>query len=318
MKTSEKENREISRSRLRAINKLGYLMTASALFFANTDKSIGDLVWHGNNNMLVYEDEVKPGIESWVVVPGLGVQSGSGIASTLNNTLGHRSNLTYFNYSDNGAQIDEMSSDILELYNQTKAPVSFYAHSMGASITLKVLQKLNNQVPISNIVFDCSPFDVGDASNPATPIYSEVLPAYGGGFISKIGAETLNNTFLHENKNLSFYGQLKDSLRIAITGSSPRLFTDQLGILGDTDSSSYGNYISDTTRVIYVKPNNSSDDDTVNVDSSIEKYKQIVGDKLIVVNVKYGKHASPTQRPSEYNSALWPYIVGLQEEPHKQ
>jgi len=86
--------------------------------------------------------------------------------------------------------------------------------------------------------------------------------------------------------------------------------------LGDTNGSEYINYINDDTKLYYLKPQISADDDTVLVDNAIAKYKTIIGDKLIVVDIPNGKHASPTQRPSEYNSALWPYIIGIKEEPH--
>jgi len=301
---------------LNRLNRFGYGLSAFVLLFTISDKSLGEIIWNGNETKLIKENELMPGVETWVVVPGLGVQSGSGIASTLNSNLGHRQNLTYFNYSDDGTDIEIMASDIVELYNETQAPINIYAHSMGASISLEVLKNLNNTVPVKSIIFDCSPYDVNDAQNPAAPLYSEFSIAYPGGFFTKIGAEVLNNTVWHENNNLSLYGQLKDSFRIAITGSSPRLFTNQLGLLGDTKSDDYKYYISEDTRLMYLKPQVSTEDDTVMVDNAIAKYKTIIGDKLIVVNIPNAKHASPTQRPNEYNNALWPYIVGLQEEPH--
>ena len=315
MSKLEINNKDQLRPKLTLLNKLGYAATAGVLLFANTDKSIGDLFWSGSETKLISDQEIQPGFETWVIVPGLGVQSGSGIASTLESTLNHRTNLTYFSYSDNGADIDEMAKDIIRLHNNSNAPINFYAHSMGGSISLQILQKLNNEVPINNIIFDCSPYDTADAYNPATPIYSEVLPVYGGGFLSKIIFETANNTWLHKNNNLSGIAQVKDAVRISVTGSSPRLFTSQLGVLGDTNAAEYSKYISDKTRLIYLRPKDASADETVNVKAAIEKYKLTFGNKLRVVNVKNGKHASPTQRPSEYNSALWPYIIGQQEEP---
>lgn len=295
---------------------VGSILVASVVF-VNTDKSLGYEVWHGKetaiNNLNTsekYNDE-----KTWVVLPGLGVQSGKAIASVLRPVLSRSGNIAYADYSDDGINIPKLASSIKSIYLDTGQPVSFYAHSMGGTITMKLLAELNNEVPINDIVFDCSPYDIDDAKDTTAPLASAVAPIYGGGLISKTIAEVRNNVFIHKNDRLSSAQQLTDAGRIAITGSSPRLFTDQLKELGKINPANYIKFIPETTRIYFISPDNLDNDETVYDENSYSSWNDLFGGRVIRIIVKNGGHANPTQRPTEYYNAIWPYFIGLYQEP---
>ncbi|MCB9839778.1 hypothetical protein H6794_02890 [Candidatus Nomurabacteria bacterium] len=305
---------------LHRYNKTGRMaafVLMATLGFANTDKALGFIVWHGEDTSVQYlhNSEKSSKENTWIILPGLGVQSGNAMASVLEPALSRSGKLAYANYSDDGVNISKLASSIEEVFSKTNQSVSFYAHSMGGTVTLKLLAQLNNRVPIDNIVLDCSPYDIKDAKDSTAPIISAVAPIYGGGLISKTIAEVRNNVFIHKNNRLSTAEQFKDAGRIAITGSSPRLFTDQLNELGKITPTNYSQYIPDSTKIYFINPKNTANDQTVDVERAYNSWDAMFGGRVIRISVQGGGHANPTQRPTEYYKAMEPYFVSPYQEP---
>ena len=316
----EQKNTNSSFDLLRRGNKfarVSAVILAASVVFTNTDKSLGVAVWHGQETEIktLNAHEHENINKTWIILPGLGVQSGQAMASVLEPTLGNSGEVSYANYSDEGVKLEKLASSIKTTYEQNGKPISFYAHSMGGTVALKLLARLNNEVPISDIVFDCSPYSINDAKDSAATIVSAIAPYYGGGLMSKSFSEVRNNVFIHKNNRLSTLEQLKDAARIAITGSSPRLFTDQLKELGKFNAKNYASFIPATTRIYFISPENPENDQTVNDETAYSNWNNLFGGKVIRVVVKGGGHANPTQRPTEYYKAMEPYFVSPYQEP---
>lgn len=275
------------------------------------DVVAGEVLWHGKQTEVVALNEHEGPVSDnqWIIIPGLGVQSGEGIAAVLEDTLQTTGDIAYAQYSDDGISPIELADDInAYLKQQDKDTVSFYAHSMGAEIMLRTLPYLKKQYKIKTIVYDCSPASIYDAKNAIAPLTGSVAPVYGGGLFTKAATEVLNNTVLHENPNLSIAEQLQDAVRVTITGSSPRLWSDQMGILKSTDIWDYKKYIADVANIFYIMPDNPEADDTVYTRASLAQWQQLANNSITTIIVRGGGHANPTDRPHEYKQALTPYL----------
>lgn len=293
------------------------LFITSSAGFAVADKVAGEIVWHGKQTEIVAlnEQEHTNGDNQWIVIPGLGVQSGEGIAAVLEDTLGKTGDIAYAQYSDDGISPLELADGINSFVKkQHKTTISFYAHSMGGEIMLRTLPYLNKEFKINTIVFDCTPASIYDAKSAAAPIMGSIAPAYGGGLFTKAATEILNNTVLHENADLSLLDQVKDAFRVTLTGSSPRLWSNQMGILKTTDISDYKEYLLDIPNIYYVMPDNPISDDTVYTRASLAEWQRLLNNSVTTIVVKGGGHANATDRPNEYKQALTPYL----DEPLKQ
>ncbi|MBP7820551.1 hypothetical protein KA025_01185 [Candidatus Saccharibacteria bacterium] len=302
------------------VKKIIAALAIGIVCFVNTDKSSGHLLWNSNNTEInVLTDKTNKIQEDnlWIVLPGLGVDSGYGMASVLNSSLSPTGDVAYANYSDEGIDIELLAKEITEIQSQySYNSVSFYAHSMGGTIMLNILKELDNSVPVDNIILDCSPYSIYDAKNKVAPLAATIVPpTYEGGAISKIIYESVNNAGPHKNDRLSTLQQLKDAARIALTGSSPFLFVDQLGLLGSTSPDNMKELIPDSTNVYYIKPDNSNNDDTVNDDTAYNNWKNYLNNRITSVTVYGGGHANPTERPGEYAKALHPFFVAPSIDP---
>ena len=304
-------------------SRIKRLITALAIglvCFVNTDKCSGHLLWNNDNteiNILTDRTNKIQEDNLWVVLPGLGVDSGYGIASVLNSSLSPTGDVAYAQYSDDGVDIELLANEISEIQSQGGyKSVSFYAHSMGGTIMLNILKELNNSIPTNSIIFDCSPYSIYDAKNEVAPLAATIVPpTYEGGAISKVIYESINNVGPHRNDKLSTLQQLQDAARIALTGSSPFLFVDQLGLLGKTNPGNMTKLIPETTKVFYIKPDNVVNDDTVNNVNSYNSWNKYLNGKLISLTVYGGGHANPGERPGEYAKALYPYFVAPSIDP---
>ena len=199
------------------VKKIIAALAIGIVCFVNTDKSSGHLLWNSNNTEInVLTDKTNKIQEDnlWIVLPGLGVDSGYGMASVLNSSLSPTGDVAYANYSDEGIDIELLAKEITEIQSQySYNSVSFYAHSMGGTIMLNILKELDNSVPVDNIILDCSPYSIYDAKNKVAPLAATIVPpTYEGGAISKIIYESVNNAGPHKNDRLSTLQQLKDAV----------------------------------------------------------------------------------------------------------
>lgn len=289
------------------------IMLAVGLFATSltVDRSLGELMWHGaeTNVSILSEHEEYYTDDIMFVLPGLGVQSGEGIASVLKSSFESSSTIAYAQYSDDGVDLGVLTADIEQQLSERNAKtVSFYAHSMGGSILMQILPEIAKKYPINNIILDCSPFTIYDAKNSFAPVSASVIPAYGGGLLTKFGFEIVNNTITHKNNSLSIAEQLKDAYRVTVTGSSPRLWTNQFGLLGKTNP--YNFRISETKKanIYYIMPDNPDNDETVYTNYAFKAWDDYYGGRVRLITVFGGGHANETDRPSEYKQALAPYF----------
>lgn len=313
---SELEKTEKPSKLKRLIAKL----TIGTVVFAGIDVGSGYILWHDEKteiNMLNDNHNKINQDNLWIVLPGLGVDSGYGMASVLNSSLSPTGDVSYAQYSDDGVDIQKLSEEITDAQkNGNYKSISFYAHSMGGTIMINILNELNNKIPTQNIIFDCSPYSIYDAKNKVAPLAATIIPpTYEGGAISKVVYESINNAGPHRNDSLSTRQQLQDAARIALTGSSPFLFVDQLGLLGKTNPDDMKGVIPESTRVFYIRPDNTNNDDTVNDITAYNSWNTYLEGRLISITVQGGGHANPNERPGEYAKALYPYLVAPSSEP---
>jgi hypothetical protein len=292
--------------------KIGAVSLLGLVVFANTDRELGYLMWNGSETKAhtLTEYEGKTADNSWVIIPGLGVQSGQGIASVESATLGHTGNVDYLDFSDDGVDPQDAALEITQLLDKQHAKtISFYNHSMGGVLMSKILQYLPDRFKLKFIVFDCSPSSIYDAKNSFSPTASKPADIYGGGFLSKLGLELWNNTISHKNNDLTFFQQVKDAWRVSVTGSSPRLFTNELGQLGSIDISESAARIKSAQAIYYAMPENPDADETVFTREALTGWESRTGTNIVTIIVKNVGHAEDTDKPNEYASALFPFLV---------
>ncbi len=180
---------------------------------------------------------------------------------------------------------------------------------MGGVLLSEILKYVPSEYRIKFVVYDSSPSWIYDAKNSFSPKASGPADFYGGGFLSKFGFEIVNNTMLHANHSLSIAEQVKDAWRVSITGSSPRLFTDELGKLGTIDIDDSAERIKQAMAVYYVMPENQHADETVFTREAANRYESELGIRLVRILVKNGGHADETDKPKEFADALFRYLV---------
>ncbi len=289
----------------------GLLLIGAVASSMAVDRSLGGMLWNGTETKvsMLSEHESYYTDDVLFVLPGLGVPSGEGIASVLKSSFENTSAMAFAQYGDDGVDLEVLETEIeQELIERHAKSVSFYAHSMGGSILMHILPRITKKFPVKNIIFDCSPFTIYDAKNSFAPLTASFIPAYGGGLLSKLGFEIVNNTITHKNNSLSIAEQLKDAYRVTVTGSSPRLWTNQFGLLGKTNP--YNFRISETEKanIYYIMPDNPDNDETVYTNYAFKAWDDYYGGRVRPITVFGGGHANETDRPSEYKQALAPYF----------
>lgn len=307
------ETKQPSRhNRLSKAKRLGAISLMSLVAFINTDKALGELVWRGHDTKahMLSEYEGKTSDNVWMIIPGLGVQSGEGIASVENATLQHTGSVGYMDFSDDGVDVYDAAVQITETRDEQHAKsVSFYGHSMGGDLMAEILKYLPDRFDLKFVVLDCSPSWIYDAKNSFSPKASKPADMYGGGLLSKFGFELWNNTILHKNNDLSILEQMNDARRVTITGSSPRLFTSELGQLGQINISDTAARLRTAEAIFYEMPENPDADETVYTREAYAGWKAKTGANIVKIIVKNSGHADDTDKPGEHAAALFPYLV---------
>jgi pimeloyl-ACP methyl ester carboxylesterase len=244
-----------------------------------------------------------------LVIPGLGVESGEGIASTLSPALSQLGKVAYLKFDYEGVSFVNIENKIAEF--QQRHPeiknLHLYCHSMGGAVAMNMLPFLTSHFKLKTMIFDSSPYDIGTVKKDKRA--AEVLShsPYPPGFISAGIGNTINEVLLHRNNELSLPGQVKNAWRVAASGVSSWVWGDQMGILGYTNPAEFARYIPRDLAAYYIEPRKTDTDDTVEVIPAALDYTTLFASRgvaLQVLDFDKDGHANPTQRPDIYVPSL--------------
>ncbi len=289
---------------------IGGVLGSAALLAA--DRLSGEIMWHSvptdvkvlGEHQDYYTDEV------WVIVTGLGVQSGHGIATVLKPAIEQIGAVSYVQYADDGLDIPALAEHINQLQRQRGfSAVNFYSHSMGGTTTLNLLPLLSKSIEVNRMIFDCSPFTKRDVKRDAfwANVIGHTPEGFKGGFISKLAFEGYNNVGPHSNDQLSLLQQLKEGWRIAKTGVSSTVWLDQMRLLVQSDPDKFRQFVPKGKPKAFIRPYNPNADGTVFVKSAQDGWDGYLGpvDHLLIDG---SSHANPTQRPDLYAKTIYNWL----------
>jgi len=248
----------------------------------------------------------------WVIIPGLGVQSGLGIASVLRPTLERMAPVSYLQFADEGVSLPDISQKI-ELLRRERGvtKLHIYAHSMGGTTMLNLLPGLSRDIELQTIILDSSPFTEMDVRRDAlgAMITGNLPRGYRGGLLSKLGMEGWNNMVAHKNNDLSLQQQWRETVRIARTGVSSKVWLDQMYLLDHTDPKEFRAYIPPAVHAAFCTSMDENADKTVYAPHAAQEWNDSIFDgRLHMLWLPNTGHANPTDRPREYNDGIYNWL----------
>ena len=282
--------------------------------FVYADQGLAEVKWGDKQTEVKvlpeYADVTSD--ELWVVGPGLGVQSTEGIASTLKTSLEVTAPIAYMQIADEGLSISALAYHLDRLaYERKVKKLHLYGHSIGTPTLIQIINQLDLEV--DTLLSDGSPYDVGD-------VYDETLTKalkwgmeniYKPGYLSKLFGETINSTLRDPNHSLTISEQLRDAARITNSGIAPDAWADQLILLGNIDTGTYREKVTEKTKTAYIRPTIPENDRVVDVVRANNRYNLTYYETMSTLNVDSGWHACPTDFPGQYNQTIANYLTKL-------
>lgn len=288
-------------------------MVALAEAFVYADQGLAQRKWGDKKTMVKvlpeYEDTASD--ELWVIGPGLGVQSTEGIASTLKTSLERTAPIAYMQIADEGLSINGLAYHLDKLAHERKVKkLHLYGHSIGTPTIIQIVNQLNLEV--STLLSDGSPYDVTDVHDETlTMAIKWFMDKYKPGYLMKFMGEVFNSTSRDPNPDLTYFEQWRDAARITDSGIAPHAWADQLILLGDIDTSTYQQKVTEQTKTAYLRPNKPENDKVVNVLRANQRYDDTFYGAMTTLSMDTGWHACPTDFPGQYNQAIDAYLSRL-------
>lgn len=309
-----REPRKILSRRTLLRGALGMAGLATAYVVA--DQGLAAIVWGERKDEVdvLPEHQKFDSEDMWLVVPGLGVQSSFGYASTLRTSLEIAAPVAYLQYSDEGLSLDAIAHKVNKLcHNRKVKKLHLYGNSMGLPTALQLASRFDVQ-DLGTVIADGSPHDLDDAQDHELTSWVEhFVSVYPPGYLSKLMGESYNSTKRDPNNELSFLSQLKDAHRVTGEGVSPRVWADQLVLLHNVKPYEYADVVAENTKKAYIRPIEPANDDVVKVVQANGKYNDTFGQPMTTLTIDVTSHASPSRFPGQYNQALGKYLLSLHQ-----
>lgn len=296
----------------RMIARRTFLLGAVGLgaTFVTADHGIASYVWgdvEDEVNVLP-EHENFDSDDLWLVVPGLGVQSSFGIASTLRTSLEITAPVAYMQYSDEGVSLNAIAHQVNLLSHKRKVKnLHIFGNSMGTVSAFALADKLDVK-HYKSLIIDGSPHDKYDTQSVGGRNIAELaVKLYEPGYLSKLTGETINSTMVDPNHDLTWLQQLNDAKRVTAPGVSPLVWADQLLLLGNAHNIDFTTSMSELSEVAYVQPNEPEYDRVVKIVQATGKYGntyEFIKRGMKTIRIDTTSHASPSRFPGQYNQAI--------------
>lgn len=275
------------------------------------DQGLAMLNWRERQTevKMLPEYENNDSEELWLVSPGLGVQSSKDIATALRKSLEINAPIAYLNISDEGLAIAALAEKTNMLCAKRKVKkINIFGNSMGMTTGLQIV----NQLDVANLnlaICDGSPYDINDVRDTnLTAILKTMVEYYKPGFVSKFIGEAINSTVRDPNKDLSLLDQLKEAYKATGSGISPKVWADQLVLLGNIETTTYQEKITDVTKSAYLLPQVPNNDKVVDVNKASSRYNETFNYQMQLLGVDISRHASPVAFAGQYNDVLTAYL----------
>lgn len=286
----------------------GGVALAGMMVSANQLNSfVTDEFWHNQvTSLKVFE---TPGItngECWIVVPGLGVQSGEGIMNALRPSLQASQYAGYIKYADTGIELDTIAESINKAqYKLGFSSVNFYLHSMGGTLAPAILSRLDPTVNVGVLGYNCTPWAKQFTNDEQLIDIIAELPVEGS-YATKLTSQLVDRFCRPQTEKLTVTEKLGVVMSMTNDASSPKTWLDQIRYLHAASVDGY-HTIPENTRSLYLTPHDPSTDRVVKVAEAIAAFKEHIPGIKSIVRVGSEGHANPRQYPSEYNHALAPF-----------
>jgi hypothetical protein len=296
----------------RTILKAGGVGIAGALIAgskANTE--LTNSLWHDTRTSLkIFETGGQANGECWIVVPGLGVQSGEGIMKALHPSLEMGQYAGYVSYADTGIELDTIAESINRAQHKLGfCSVNFYLHSMGGAMIPAILSRLDAAIAVGTLGYNCTPWTKQYTSDEHLIDLIASLPVEGS-YATKLASQLVDRFCRPQIEDLSFTEKLGVVMSMTNDRSSPKTWLQQIRYLSTASLSDY-DIIPESIRSIYLTPSDPSTDPVVRVPEAIATFRATIPGIKSVVRVGSEGHANPRQYPTEYNRALAPFTTPI-------
>jgi hypothetical protein len=303
---------DVSGPNKRRISRRSFLAgtIATAALFVGADKGLSEIIWGDQQTdvRVLPEHEKLDSDELWLVVPGLGVQSSFGIASTLRTSLEAQAPVAYLQISDEGLSLDALAEGVNRLCHDRKIKkLHLFGNSMGLPTGLQIANRTDIS-DIGYVVGDGSPHDMEDVKDEKlSRVVKKIVEVYPPGYLSKLIGEAVNSTIRDPNNELSILEQLKNAHRVTGEGVAPQVWADQLVLLGQVDPKTYTEKVQEKTKKAYIQPIEPDNDKVVKVTQANRKYSDTFGG-ITTLGIDISHHASPNEFSGQYNQAITNYL----------